>query len=66
MTYYAMEKETAAHSSLLTWKIPWTEEPGTVHRVAESDKTERLSTLCNGLYIRLSGSATTRGEGEIF
>ena len=22
------EKETAAHSSTLAWKIPWTEEPG--------------------------------------
>ena len=23
-----MEKEMATHSSILTWKIPWTEEPG--------------------------------------
>ena len=23
-----MEKEMAAHSSILAWKIPWTEEPG--------------------------------------
>ena len=22
------EKETATHSSLLAWEIPWTEEPG--------------------------------------
>ena len=22
-----MEKEMATHSSILTWKIPWTEEP---------------------------------------
>ena len=22
------EKEMAAHSSILTWRIPWTEEPG--------------------------------------
>ena len=22
-----LEKETAAHSSILGWKIPWTEEP---------------------------------------
>ena len=25
---YPMEKEMATHSSTLTWKIPWTEEPG--------------------------------------
>ena len=23
------EKEMATHSSILTWRIPWTEEPGT-------------------------------------
>ena len=23
-----LEKETANHSSILAWKIPWTEEPG--------------------------------------
>ena len=23
-----LEKELAAHSSILAWKIPWTEEPG--------------------------------------
>ena len=23
-----LEKEMAAHSSILDWKIPWTEEPG--------------------------------------
>ena len=24
----SLEKEMATHSSILTWKIPWTEEPG--------------------------------------
>ena len=24
----ALEKEMATHSSVLAWKIPWTEEPG--------------------------------------
>ena len=38
-----LEKEMAAHSSTLAWKIPWTEEPATVHAVnKESDTTERL------------------------
>ena len=23
-----LEKEMATHSSILAWKIPWTEEPG--------------------------------------
>ena len=33
-----LEKETAIHSSILAWRIPWTEEPGgaTVHGVSKS------------------------------
>ena len=26
-----LEKEMATHSSILAWKIPWTEEPGGLH-----------------------------------
>ena len=25
---YPLEKETATHSSILAWRIPWTEETG--------------------------------------
>ena len=28
---YPLEEEIATHSSLLAWKIPWTEEPGGLH-----------------------------------
>ena len=41
-----LEEEMAIHSSILAWKIPWTEEPGrvTVHGVAkESDTTEHTA-----------------------
>ena len=35
----------ATHSSILAWKIPWTEEPGGLSSMgSESDTTERLST----------------------
>ena len=47
-----LEKEMAPHSSILAWKIPWTEEPGRLQSTGshESDTTERLhftSLLCN-------------------
>ena len=29
----ALEKETATHSSILAWKIPWSEEPGGLQSV---------------------------------
>ena len=32
-----LEKEMVTHSSILAWRIPWTEEPGLVlHGVAKS------------------------------
>ena len=49
----------AAHSSILAWRIPWTEELGglhAVHGVTELDMTERLSTYSpahQGLRLRL-------------
>ena len=38
-----LEKEMATHSSILAWKIPWTEEPdrATVHGVQELNTTDR-------------------------
>ena len=36
-----LEKGMATHSSILAWRIPWTEEPGRLHSVGlkESDTT---------------------------
>ena len=36
-----LEKEMATHSSILAWRIPWTEEPGRLQsvRLRESDMT---------------------------
>ena len=52
-----LEKAMAIHSSILPWKIPWTEEPGGYspwgHK--ELDMTEQLSmhacTVCTTLYL---------------
>ena len=37
-----LEKEMKTHSSILTWEIPWTEEPGRLQSVGsqESDTTD--------------------------
>ena len=46
LVIFALEKETATHSSIHAWKIPWTEEPvGYILFVSlwgrkESDTTE--------------------------
>ena len=31
-----LEKEMATYSSILAWRMPWTEEPGRLHGVTKS------------------------------
>ena len=39
----------ATHSSILAWRIPWTEEPGGLQSMgSESDTTEHII----GLYVK--------------
>ena len=50
-----------AHSSILAWRIPWTEEPGgLVHGVTELDRTEELCihahTRTSTVYMPISVS----------
>ena len=52
-----LEKEMATHSSILDWRIPWTEEPGgySPRGCKELYTTEQLSTL---------GSTSVEERGE--
>ena len=40
-----LEKEMATHSSILAWRIPWTQEPGRLQSMGsqESDMTQQLN-----------------------
>ena len=38
-----MEDEMATHSSILAWKIPWTEEPGRLQSMGLQNSQTRLS-----------------------
>ena len=35
-----LEKEMATHSSILAWKIPWTEEPGRLQSIGRKSWTQ--------------------------
>ena len=46
-----LEKEMAAHSSILAWEIPWTEEPGGLQsmesqRVGQDLATKQQQQVC--------------------
>ena len=39
-----VEKKMATHSSILAWKIPWTEDPGRLQSMgSQKDTTEQLN-----------------------
>ena len=38
-----LEEEMVTHSSILAWKIPWTEEPGGLQSIASQKSWARLS-----------------------
>ena len=46
-----LEKEIVTHSSILAWRIPWTEEPGSPRGRKESDTTERLHSLTHSCML---------------
>ena len=49
-----LEKEMATHSSILAWRIPWTEELGGLQSTGrqELDTTERLHFHLNKLIFK--------------
>ena len=48
----------ATHSSILAWRIPWTEEPGGLQTAAAAAKPlQSCPTLCDPIDGSLPGSA---------
>ena len=55
--FHALEEEMATHSSVLVWRIPWTEEPGGLPSMGSHTRT-RLK--------RLSSSSSTLSSSSSF
>ena len=57
-----LEEEIATHSSLLAWKIPWTEEPGELHsmrsQIVGHDSTHTHTECFNRIPWKASGEMT--------
>ena len=61
---YRMEKKMATHSSILDWRIPWTEEPGGLLSMGhkELDTTEQPTLIYTKLHIFQS----SLGKDQVF
>ena len=46
------EKETATHSSILTWEIPWTVEPGGLQSMGSQRIGHDLASKTTTIYLR--------------
>ena len=56
-----LEKEMAMHSSILAWKIPWTEEPDRLQSMgSQSVRHDWVTSLSFTFYV----SSITLGEGN--
>ena len=51
-----LEKEMATHSSILAWRIPWTEEPGGPQSTALQRVTQSCAT--NSFFLPLTAYTT--------
>ena len=51
-----LEKGTATHSSVLAWRIPWTEEPGGLQSMGSQSWTRLSDFHCQLLKMLLSGN----------
>ena len=63
-----LEKEMATHSSILAWRIPWTEEPSglhTVHGVTKSQTRLRDFTFTFMRYIYFCATVKCKSEKAI-
>ena len=52
-----LEKEMATHSSILAWKIPWTEEPGRLQSMGQTWLSDFTFTFLSNLHIILDNKA---------
>ena len=66
-----LQKEMATRSSILAWRMPWTEESGRLHTVhgvtEESDMTEQLNNKNKGKDAMIWGreeGGEVRRKGE--
>ena len=61
MYTYILEEEMGTHSSILAWRIPWTEEPGGLKSMGSQSQTQLNNLVHTHIYNHMDCSAETLG-----
>ena len=68
--FLALEKGMATHSSILAWRIPWTEEPGRLPSMGSQRVGHDWATKCsrtqNKLFIHGRGGTVLQAWASVF
>ena len=55
----SLEKEMATHSSILAWRIPWTEEPGSLQSMgSQRVRHDRVTNIFTSMVFMVSISCS--------
>ena len=62
-----LEEGMATHSSILSWRFPWTEKPGELQSMgSQSDRTERLTLSFHFTFMAAKRAhSTVHGAGRM-
>ena len=47
-----LEKGMTTHSSILAWRIPWTEEPGRLQSVGSQSQAEQMTHTYTHIHVK--------------
>ena len=50
-----LEEEMTTHSSILAWRIPWTEKPGGLQSMGSQSRTQLRDLACMGTLMHIYG-----------
>ena len=62
----SMEKEMATHSSILTWEIPWAEEPGRLESMGLQKSWTQLSNTTTITMNQVVGQVKEQGGNRVY
>ena len=60
----SQEKEMATHSSILAWRIPWTEEPGRLQSMGSQRSGQKTERLMLSARVNLTHLGSFQGRAQ--